>query len=60
MAYSVGQIVAEMRGLVVGGILPTDGETVDVVVHQRWYGIGRGDVGGEDVQVGGIAAIPKD
>lgn len=60
MAYSVGQIVAEMRGLVVGGILPTDGETVDVVVHQRWYGIGCGDVGGEDVQVGGIAAIPKD
>ena len=60
MAYCVGQIVAKMRGLVVGGILPTDGETVDVVVHQRWYGIGRGDVGGEDVQVGGIAAIPKD
>ena len=56
----VGQIVAQMWRLVVGRILPCDGETVDVVVHQRGYSVWRRDVGGEDVQVGGIAAIPKD
>ena len=51
----VGQIVAQMRGLVVGCILPADRETVDVVVHQCGYGIGRGDISREDVQVGSIA-----
>ena len=56
----VGQIVAEVGRLVVGCVLPADAEAVDVVVHQRGYGIGRGDVGGEDVQMGCIACIPED
>ena len=56
----IRQVVAQMWRLVVGCVLPTDAEAVDVVVHQRGYGIGRGDVGGEDVQVGCIACIPED
>ena len=49
-----------MGRLVVGGVLPADGEPVDIVVHQGRHGVGRGDVGGEDVQMGSIARVPKD
>jgi len=54
----IGQIVAQMRWLVIGRILPADAETVDVVVHQCGHSIGRGDVGGEDVQMGSITGVP--
>ena len=49
-----------MGRLIVGRVLPADGEAVDVVVHQRGYSVWRRDVGGEDVQVGSVARIPED
>ena len=51
----VWQVVAQMWWLVVGCVLPTDAEAVDVVVHQRGHGVGCWDVSREDVQMGSIA-----
>ena len=45
----VWQVVAQMWRLVVGCVLPTDAEAVDVVVHQRGHSVGSVDIGREDV-----------
>ena len=51
----VWQVVAQMWRLVIGRVLPTDAEAVDVVVHQRGHSVGCGDIGREDVQMSSIA-----
>ena len=55
-----GQIVAEVRGLVVAHVLPCHCHTVGVVVHEGGDTVGSGTVGGEDVEMRGIGDIPED
>ncbi len=56
----VGQVIAEARRLVVAHVLPSHTHPVHVVVHQRRHAVVRGRIGGEDVEVGGIARVPVD
>ena len=48
-----------MGRLVVGRILPTNAEAIDVVVHQCGNGIGCGDVRRKNVQMGGVTCVPE-
>ena len=59
MSGVVGEIVAEMRRLVVCHILPTDAHAVCVVVHEGWHTNGGGLIGGEYLQGAVVGWVPK-
>jgi len=56
----VGQVVTEVRRLVVTHVLPHDGEAIDVVLHQRRNAIIGGDVCSENVDARTIRRVEKD
>ena len=56
----IGQIIPQMRRLVIAYILPGHSHPIDMVVHQGWNPIVRRDIGGEDIEMRGIALIPID
>ena len=57
---AVGQIVAKVRRLIVGHVLPCNTHAIGMVVHQRWNTIVGGFVRREHVKRGTVALIPKD
>jgi len=59
MSGVVGEIVAEMRRLVVCHILPADAHAVSVVVHEGWHTNGGGLIGGEYLQGAAVGWVPK-
>ena len=56
----IRQIISQMWRLVIAYILPSHTHTIDMVVHQGWHTILRRDIGGEDIEMRGIALVPID
>ena len=56
----VGQIVSEVRRLIVAYILPSHSHAIHMVVHQGRHSIIGRRIGGEDIEMRGIALIPVD
>ena len=57
---TIGQIVAEMRRLVVRHVLPCHAHAVEVIVHEGWCCIAGLYVGCEDIECRRIGAVPED
>ena len=47
----VGECASEMWRLVVGYVLPRHSHSIHMVVHECWYAVFRGCVGGEYIKV---------
>ena len=56
---AVGQIIPQMRRLVVGRVLPRHPHSIDVVVHQGGHSHLRGFDGGKDVESGAVGSVPQ-
>ena len=52
LLHRIRQIISQMRWLVVGCILPTDTQSIDIVVHQCGNGIFCRDICGKNIQMG--------
>ncbi len=55
----VGQVVAEVRRLIVSHVLPSHAHTINRIVHQSGHTEARLHVGCEDVEVSRVAAVPQ-